>query len=238
MPAAASRRSSTRIFSPRLYHAPADVCGAQRIDPPPTAQCFRIQLRSRHGRRSATGPALVRAKVALARRCSVPPARAPPRPLATDGANSRAGSARASRRGELARFRPCDARSADPGGVPVWSPRAGWRRHADRLTDSSAAARVPGRFGSWTDGDFAPAIAWTDCGPSPKRQIQSTRRRFITPNCVRSPVWPAEAVFLLRRRPPDLAALPERADAMLCARDGVTGGADGALSLATFRHPS
>ena len=32
----------------------------------------------------------------------------------------------------------------------------------------------------------------------------------------------------LRRRRPDFAALPERADAMLCARDGVTGGADGA----------
>jgi hypothetical protein len=34
----------------------------------------------------------------------------------------------------------------------------------------------------WTEGDFAPAIAWTDCGPSPKRQIQSTRRRYIANN--------------------------------------------------------
>jgi hypothetical protein len=37
-------------------------------------------------------------------------------------------------------------RSADPGGVPAWPPRAGWRRHADRLADSSVAARVPDRL--------------------------------------------------------------------------------------------
>jgi hypothetical protein len=53
---------------------------------------------------------------------------------------------------------------------------------------------APGRS-RYSAKDFAPAIAWTDCGPSPKRQIQSTRRRFHGPNRVGSPVWPAGATY-------------------------------------------
>ena len=54
----------------------------------------------------------------------------------------------------------------------------------DRSTDSSLAARVPDRFGSWTDGDFAPGI---DCLPefrlcplraSDTRDVQLGNMRF------------------------------------------------------------
>jgi hypothetical protein len=34
----------------------------------------------------------------------------------------------------------------------------------------------------WLHGDFAPAIAWTDCGPSPKRQVHFPICRFFCPN--------------------------------------------------------
>ena len=54
------------------------------------------------------------------------------------------------------------------------------------LSKGANATRVFCRDSGLVQGDFAPAIAWTDCGPSPKRQIQSTRRRYIA----NSAHWP------------------------------------------------
>src|ERR1039458_6779475 len=40
---------------------------------------------------------------------------------------------------------------------------------------------APGRS-RYSAKDFAPAIAWTDCGPSPKRQVHFPICRFFCPN--------------------------------------------------------